>query len=132
MIGLDTNVIVRYLTQDDPEQFKSAEHIIDNELSSQNQGFISLISLVEIIWVLKTCYQQNKSDLCHIIESLLTTKQLIIEKSDNAYKALRLWQNGSGDYSDALIAVLSKENGCSYTLTFDKKAVSVGMKLLES
>ena len=82
MIGLDTNVIVRYLTQDDPEQFKSAEYLIDNELSSQNQGFITLISLVEVIWVLKTCYQQNKPELCNIIESLLTTKQLIIEKSD--------------------------------------------------
>jgi len=61
----------------------------------------------------------------------ITTKQLIVEKSDNTYKALRLWQNGNGDFSDALIATLSKDKGCLYTLTFDKKAISVGMKLLD-
>ena len=130
MIGLDTNVIIRYLTQDDPEQSKSSAYIIETELTPSDQGFISLIVLIEVVWVLKSCYQQSKPDLCHIIESLLTTKQLIIEKSDNAYKALRLWQKGNGDYSDALISVLSQENGCTYILTFDKKAVSVGMKLL--
>ncbi len=132
MIGLDTNIIIRYLTQDDPQQSKSAEYIIETELDSKNQGFISLIVLIEVIWVLKTCYQQSKPELYHIVESLLTTKQLIIEKSDNAYKALRIWQKGNGDYSDALIAVLSQENGCAYILTFDKKAVSAGMKLVNS
>jgi len=129
MIGLDTNIIIRYLTQDDSEQSKYAEYIIETELDSQNQGFISIIVLVEVIWVLKSCYQQGKSDLCFIIESLLTTKQLMVEKTDFAYKALRMWQKGNGDYSDALIATLSQENGCLYTLTFDKKAVSIGMKL---
>ena len=113
MIGLDTNIIIRYLTQDDPEQSKSAEYIIETELDSKKQGFISLIVLIEVIWVLKTCYQQSKPELSHIVESLLTTKQLIIEKSDHAYKALRIWQKGTGDYSDALIAVLSQENGCA-------------------
>ena len=130
MIGLDTNILIRYLTQDDPEQFKLAEYIIETKLNSKNQGFISLIVLIEVVWVLKTCYQQSKTDLCHIIESLLTTKQLVIETSDHAYKALRQWQNGNGDYSDAIIAILSQENGCAYTLTFDKKAVSVGMRLV--
>lgn len=130
MIGLDTNVIVRYLTNDDPEQFKLAENILETELNSHNQGFISLIVLIETVWVLKSCYQQDKDSLIHIIESLLTTKQIYIEKSDYAFRALRLWQKGNGDYSDALITIISNENNCEYILTFDKKATSVGMKLL--
>ncbi|MBF0265710.1 MAG: type II toxin-antitoxin system VapC family toxin [Gammaproteobacteria bacterium] len=127
MIGLDTNIIIRYLTQDDPEQSIIASELIENKLDSQNPGFISLIVLIEVVWVLKISYQQNKADLSNVIESLLTTKQLMIEKPASAYKALRYWQNGNGDFSDALTAVISKENGCQNTLTFDKKATSVGM-----
>jgi len=129
LIGLDTNIIIRYLTQDDTEQSIRATRIIEEELTSLNTGFISLIVLIEVVWVLKSCYKQNKPELCKIVESLLTTKQLSIEKAEYAYKALRLWQKGNGDFSDALISILSLEIGCKYTLTFDKKAVSVGMKL---
>ncbi|MFW5444058.1 MAG: PIN domain-containing protein [Methylococcaceae bacterium] len=130
MVGLDTNIIIRYLTQDDLQQSKQATDFIENELNIDNQGFISLIVLVEIIWVLIRCYKQTKSELLPIINQLLMTKQFKIEQVELAFKALRKWQNGNGDFSDALIAVLAEDNGCSYTLTFDKKAVSFGMRVL--
>jgi len=131
MIGLDTNIIIRYLTQDDPEQTKTANQIIENTVNVHNQGFISLVVLVEIVWVLHSRYGQSKAELTIIIEQLLTTKQLQVEQMDVAIKALRNWQKNSGDYSDALIAVLSQENGCNHILTFDKKATSLGMTLAE-
>ena len=129
MIGLDTNVLIRYLTQDDEQQSEIATRVIENELNNENKGFVSLIVLVEIVWVLMRCYGQTKSDLQPIINQILTTKQFQIEQVDNAFKALRKWQQAKGDFSDALIAVLAQDNDCTYTLTFDKKAVSLGMRL---
>ena len=127
MIGLDTNISIRYLTQDDLKQSKIVANIFETQISYQSPGFISLIVLIETIWVLKSIYQQNKEELCLLIAHLLTTKQLLVEKSDLAYKALKLWEKGNGDYSDALIIVINQQQGCIKTLTFDKKAKSLGM-----
>ncbi len=127
MIGLDTNVLVRYLTQDDPSQSAQANQIIEQQLTSGNPGFLSLIVLIEAVWVLEACYGQGKSAIEAIVNSLLTTRQLMVDESDLVYKALQRFSGGNADFSDALIAVISEDRGCESTLTFDKKARSVGM-----
>ena len=130
MIGLDTNVLVRYLTQDDQEQANKANKLIEQQLSTHKPGYITLITLVEIVWVLESCYGQSKSEILNILHALLTTKQLLIEQADIVYLALKRFTSGSADFSDALIATLSENNGCRTVFTFDKKAASVGMELL--
>ncbi|MCK4710696.1 MAG: type II toxin-antitoxin system VapC family toxin [Gammaproteobacteria bacterium] len=130
MIGLDTNVLIRYLTQDDKKQATRANKLIDNELNSSNPGFITLISLVEIVWVLESCYSQTRKEVIEVLHSLLTTKQLVIEGADMAYLALKRYAVGNADYSDALITVISENQGCSSVVTFDKKGNSIGMKVL--
>ena len=130
MIGLDTNVLIRYLTQDDKKQATRANKLIDNELNSSNPGFITLISLVEIVWVLESCYSQTKKEVIEVLHSLLSTKQLVIEGADMAYLALKRYAVGNADYSDALITVISENQGCSSVVTFDKKGNSIGMKVL--
>ena len=132
MIGLDTNVIVRYLTQDDEHQVRLANNLIENELSVDNPGYITLIVLIEIGWVLTSCYKVNKTQLVDIYTQLLTTQTFITERADLASLALKAFNQGNGDFSDALIYQISKANGCSNVLTFDKKARSIGMKLLTS
>ena len=130
MIGLDTNVVVRYLTQDDPTQSKKASLLIENTLNEQNPGYISLIVLIEICWVLESCYDQKKSNLVEVIEGLLTTKQFLVERASIAHKALKKYRSGKGDFSDAIIEEICKDAGCEKTLTFDKKAISIGMEKL--
>ena len=130
MIGLDTNVLIRYLTQDDKKQATRANKLIDNELNSSNPGFITLISLVEIVWVLESCYSQTRKEVIEVLHSLLTTKQLVVEGADMAYLALKRYAVGNADYSDALITVISENQGCSSVVTFDKKGNSIGMKVL--
>jgi predicted nucleic-acid-binding protein len=131
MIGLDTNVIVRYLTQDDDEQALKATRVIENQLSAKEPGFITLITLVEVTWVLESCYDQGKQDILNVLHGLLTTKQLIVEKADSAYLAMkRCLGSPKADFSDALIAVLSEQAGCTKILTFDRKALSIGMELI--
>lgn len=130
MIGLDTNVIIRYLTQDDKKQAAKANKLIDNELSSNEPGFITLISLVEVVWVLESCYVQSKDEIIGVLHSLLTTKQLLVEGADMAYLAMKRYAAGKADFSDALIAVISENRGCRSVVTFDKKGKSVGMNVL--
>ncbi|MCX4024722.1 type II toxin-antitoxin system VapC family toxin [Endozoicomonas sp. SM1973] len=131
MFGLDTNVLVRYITQDDPKQAKLATSLIETKLSEQVPGYITLISLVEVFWVLKRAYGAGKAELLEVITTVLTTKKFVVENHREACKALRLYQEGNGDFSDALIAVLSLNEGCAKVYTFDKKACSVGMSRLD-
>jgi len=130
MIGLDTNVVIRYLTQDDKAQSAKANKLIDGELTSSEPGFITLISLVEIVWVLESCYGQPKDKIIHVLHSLLSTKQLLIENADIAYLAVKRYHAGKADFSDVIITILSEKAGCSKIVSFDKKAKSVGMTAL--
>lgn len=130
MIGLGANVVVRYLTQDDPVQSEKANHIIDTQLSANSCGFISMICLIEVVWVLESCYEQGKEDVVRVVSALLNTKQLLVEHADLVYIALKRFQAANGDFSDALIVAVSEDVGCSKVFTFDKKAKSVGMSLL--
>lgn len=132
MIGIDTNVLVRYLVQDDRVQSLQASKLIEEVISVDKPGFITLITLVEVVWVLKSCYGINKTELCSMIKMVLETKQLLIEQTESCYRALRVFESSNGDFSDALIVTVSKYSGCSETVTFDKKAQSVGMKLISN
>jgi predicted nucleic-acid-binding protein len=131
MIGLDTNVIVRYITQDDELQAVKATKVIESQLTTRDPGFITLITLVEVTWVLESCYDQQKQTILDVIHGLLTTKQLIIEKADCAYLAMkRCLESPKADFSDALITIVSEQEGCTKVLTFDRKAKSIGMELI--
>ena len=127
MIGLDTNILVRYLTQDDPEQAKRANRIIDR-LTPENPGFVPLVALVELVWVLESCYHQDKQQILAILRELLSTRQLRVETADIAWVAMKRFEAGKADFSDALIAVSAEFHGCETTLTFDKNALSIGMR----
>jgi predicted nucleic-acid-binding protein len=103
MIGLDTNVLVRYLTQDDAAQSALANQVIEEQLTQRNPGFISSIVLVEVVWVLETCYDQTQSAIEAIVNGLLTTRQLVVDEADLVYLALKRFSGGNADFSDALI-----------------------------
>ena len=130
MIGLDTNVIVRYITQDDPKQAAKANKLIETSLSAHNPGYITLVTLVEIVWVLDSCYEQSKDSILNVIHALLTTRQIVVERADSVYIAMKRYGSGKANFSDAVISVVAENDGCDSMVTFDKKAVSVGMVLL--
>lgn len=131
MIGLDTNVVIRYLTQDDVKQSAAATRFMEKTLSSQEPGFISLIVLVEIVWVLNSSYSIGRAQIVAIVESLLTTDQLRVEAAELVWRAMRRYGESKADFSDALIAECSLATGCRKTVTFDRAAASLaGMELL--
>lgn len=124
MIGLDTNVLVRYLAQDDPEQSARATELIEGRLSGDEPGFIGCIVLVETVWVLKRSYRVADDKLQAILEQLLTTVELAFDYREEAWRALQLYRNEQVDFADALIALIHQHHGCETTVTFDRKAAA--------
>ena len=96
MIGLDTNVIVRYLAQDDTVQSLKATKLIEN-LSQENLGFITMISIIELVWVMQGCYKANKVESVSILNALLSTQTIIIENAEIVIKALNIYSNCNAD-----------------------------------
>ncbi|MEA2080574.1 MAG: type II toxin-antitoxin system VapC family toxin [Pseudomonadota bacterium] len=131
MIGLDTNVVIRYLVQDDKKQSAAATRFIEKSLSTDAPGYINHVTLCEIIWVLQRCYGVKKPQVREIIEALLGTKQLIVENVEVTWKALRAFAANNVDFCDALIGQANIHSGCEHTVTFDKRAASLpGFDLL--
>lgn len=130
MIGLDTNVLVRYVTQDDPVQSAKASELIES-LTTASPGFVSMISIVELVWVLQSCYQSAKSDVVTVLETLLRTRELSLEHAEIIWQALRKFVANKADFADCLIERCAHAAGCKYTATFDLNAVkTTGMKRL--
>ena len=127
MIGLDTNILVRYLAQDDPKQSKRASTIIEGEISRYQPGFISSVVLVEVCWVLGRLYTMKKEDVMRVVRELLNSEDLQIEHRDETLKAHQLAVAQGLDFSDALLGMIHLSKGCEYTLTFDKRAAKSAM-----
>ena len=122
MIGLDTNVILRYLLQDDPKQTRQANQIVDRKLSQENPGFISLVTVLEIVWVLRSLLKRNPSQIAAHLENLLVADTLEVQNEQQVFEAIFALRRGTGEFEDALIGALNAWAGCSHTLTFDRKA----------
>lgn len=122
MIGLDTNVVVRYLAQDDARQAAIATRLIEGSLSANERGFISIVTLAEIVWVMSSNYDASRASVAEIVEGLLSAPQLMIERADVLWRALKAYGDSKADFSDAVIVVLGSDAGCSKTVTFDRHA----------
>ncbi len=122
MIGLDTNVVLRYMLQDDPKQTRQANQIVDRQLSEQNPGFISLVTVLEVVWVLRSILKQNPAQIVSHVENLLTADSLKVQNEQQVFEAAFALKRGTGEFEDALIGALNAWTGCSHTLTFDRKA----------
>ena len=123
MIGLDTNVLVRYLTQDDPIQSPKATEIIERHLTEQNPGFVSVVAMVETVWVLDRVYDLGAHEIAAAIERMLQADVLVVENEQEVFTATVALKQGHGSFADALIAELGIRAGCASTLTFDHKAL---------
>ena len=122
MIGLDTNVLVRYLAQDDPIQSPKASHLFEHRLTEAEPGFISLVSMAETVWVLDRAYGLSDAAIAAVIERILQADTLVVQNEQEVFTALIALRRGEAAFSDALIGALGARAGCSFTLTFDQRA----------
>jgi predicted nucleic-acid-binding protein len=131
MIGIDTNVLVRHLVQDDPGQSRKATQLITNQCTRDDPGFINRIVLCELVWVLESAYGYPKDTIVVVLDKLMRTSQLKIEDAQAAWTAFRMYQKGKADYADCLLGATNRLGGCEETVTFDHPASKLeGFQLL--
>jgi len=122
MIGLDTNVLVRYLAQDDLVQSGKATDLMERRLSQRDPGFISIVAMVETVWVLQRAYNLGSLAVVAVIERTLQAGALVVENEQEVFAAMVVLKEGQGSFADALIGALGAKDGCSATVTFDWRA----------
>jgi predicted nucleic-acid-binding protein len=131
VIGLDTNVLLRYLTQDDPVQAELANQVIEQALTEKDPAVISQIVLCEVTWVLARAYHYDREQIAEVLHALLTCREFMVESADIAILAWQDYLQGNADFSDYLLSRVHQRLGASYTVTFDRKAAHSGLfKLL--
>jgi len=123
MIGLDTNILVRYLAQDDPVQSPKARDIFERRLTEKDPGFVSVVAMVETVWVLDRAYGLSSQEISTAVERMLQTDVLMVENEQEVFTAMVALRSGEGSFADALIGALAVRAGCARTLTFDHKAL---------
>jgi predicted nucleic-acid-binding protein len=121
MTGLDTNVLVRYLVQDDPEQARKATRFIASACSAEDPALINRIVLCELVWVLESAYGYAREKVALALNQILHTAQFTIEDHQDAWSSLREYRSGA-DFADSFIATVNRRLGCERTVTFDRKA----------
>jgi predicted nucleic-acid-binding protein len=132
VIGLDTNIVVRYFAQDDPKQSSAASRLIES-FTPKHPGLVPAIVVAETVWVMEESYDADRVQIASIVENLLRTESLMVEGAETAWKALSRYRNGTADFSDCLIAQTCADRGCSETYTFDKRAArDAGMTLVKA
>jgi predicted nucleic-acid-binding protein len=123
MIGLDTNILVRYLTQDDSIQSPKAREIVERRLTEEKPGFVSIVAMIEIVCVLERAYRLTPHEIVGAVERMLQIDVLVVENEQEVFTAMIALNDGQGTFADAVIAALGARMGCTCTLTFDRKAL---------
>lgn len=130
MIGLDTNVLVRYLAQDDSQQSPQATHLIES-LTPEEPGYVGIVAVVEVVWVLTGCYAASRETISEVLATLLQAKGIVVAHADVVWQALRIFRQGKADFADCLIKCFADEAACARVMTFDRDAAKhCGMQLL--
>lgn len=130
MIGLDTNVLVRYIMQDEDRQSALATRLVES-LSVEAPGFLPMVAVVELAWVLSSAYDLERSQLVDALEALLRTKEIVVERAETVWRALHVFGRSHADFADCLIERSASAAGCDRTMTFDRAAVKgCGMTLV--
>lgn len=125
MLGLDTNVLVRYLVRDDQLQFEKARRLIKRESDTGEPVLISLLVLLETDWVLRSRYKLSKVEILSVFSALLDVADLTFEDEPSVEHALYSWKDSVANFADCLIEARNLRLGCRATATFDGKALKL-------
>jgi predicted nucleic-acid-binding protein len=123
VIGLDTNILVRFIMQDDAKQSALATHVIETRLTAEDPGYVNVVAMAEMAWVLESSYRRTAREIAAAIERVLQLESLMVESEQDVFTAMIAVKEGRGTFADALIASLDAAAGCAATLTFDRKAL---------
>ncbi len=116
--------------QDDPKQSPKATRLVEG-LNASDPGFVPLVAVVELVWVLSSAYSLGREQVSSALELFLCSKEIVLDRADQVLQAQRRFKSGGADFADCLIERIAHDAGCSTTMTFDAGAVkSAGMTLI--
>lgn len=121
MIGLDTNVLVRYLVDDDPDQSARAAALIEGAADRGEPLYLSQVVLCEVVWVLRGAYKRRRDEIAAAIGAVLQTSPFTVEEVGLTRRALERYAAGGADFADYLVGEKASAAGCQYVATFDRK-----------
>jgi predicted nucleic-acid-binding protein len=124
VIALDTNVLARYVVADDPRQAAAARRLIESSCTTESPGVVSLVVLCELVWVLGQGYRYRRSQVALVLRRLLAAQDLAVERSELAWQALNLYEQGTADFSDYVIGLCGRQQKAAVTWTFDRRAAT--------
>ena len=131
MIGIDTNILVRYILDDDPVWSMAAQNFIDNDCTVDNPGFVNLVVLTELVWVLGITPGWGRDQIANVVSDFLLADNLVLEQPILVETVLTQFKNGKADFADYLISTLNQNANASPTVTIDRIAAkSDGFKRL--
>ena len=125
MLGIDTNILVRYIVADDKRQAKIAAQILEHRCTEDQPAYVTSIALVELFWTLRRLYRLSREEMETTLRGLLRAKELHFEHPDEVHYAVNAYTLQGADFADALLGAIGEANGCSTTLTFDKNAADL-------
>src|ERR1700722_12621481 len=125
MLGIDTNVLVRYLVRDDQLQYEKARRLINREISKGEPVLVALLVLLETEWVLRSRYELTKTEILATVSALLDAADLVFEDEPSVEHAVHSWKDSVAEFADCLIEAGSLRLGCAATATFDGNALSL-------
>lgn len=132
MVGVDTNILVRYIVRDVPEQVEAADKLLES-FTVDAQGYVPREVVIEIIWVLSRSYGFNRTEIASVILDLVDTESLVVESADDIVHAAVAYARGDGDFADLMILVAARRAGCETLYTFDRKFARLyGATLLDT
>jgi len=129
MIGIDTNVLVRHIVQDNQEEARAASKLIASRCSADDPGVVSPVVLCELVWVLDRGYGYDRGTIAGVLRRLLSAEDLLVDRSELAWQALNHYQNGKADFADYVIGLSHRDQGAEITCTFDRR--TSGCELFE-
>jgi len=120
VIALDTNVLVRFLIEDDPAQSARARRLIEKAVENDDAFFVSDIAMCETVWVMQSCYRVARKEIAKALRTLLTARNVAFASADQLARALDAFASGRGDFADYLIREHARAAGCTAVVTFDR------------
>jgi len=124
VIAVDTNVLVRFLVEDDPEQMERAKALLRKAVESDTPCYVSDVVLCELVWVLERTYKIKKLEIAGTLSRLLRARHLAFSSSDRLSRALEAYGSGPGGFADYVIREHARDIGCSAVATFDGDLLS--------
>jgi len=125
MLGIDTNVLIRYLIRDDQRQYEQARRLIEREIGKGEPVMVSLLVLLESEWVLRSRYELPKAEIVAAFSAMLDTADITFDDEQSVEHAMYIWKESSADFADCLIDARNLRLGCNATATFDSRALKL-------